>query len=76
LVLVSVFNRWRKDRFGKVSHQFTNHLLFVSFAEVHALTNPSSRGCFLTRLFGSQNKFFLSLHILPVEAAIRGDDHG
>ena len=76
LVLVTVFNRRRKHRFGKVSHQFTNHLLFVSFAEVHALTNPPSRGCFLTRLFRPQNKFFLSLHILVVEAAVRGYDYG
>ncbi len=71
MVLISMFNRWRKHRFSKVSHQFTNHLLFVSFAEIHALTSPSNRGCFLTRLFDSEYKFTLSLHIPPVEAAIQ-----
>ena len=76
LVLVPVFDRRRKHRFSKVSHQFTNHLLFVRFAEVHALTGLSNRGCFLIRLFGLENKFFLSLHIPPVEAAIRGDERG
>ena len=76
LVLITVFNRWRKHRFSKVSHQFTDHLLLVSFAEVHALTSPSNRGCFLIRLFGLRNKFILSLHIPPVEAAIRGEECG
>ena len=69
LVLISVFNRWRKHRFSKVAYQLSNHLLFVGFAEVHALTNLPSMGSLLTRLIRKNYIFFLSLHIPPVEAA-------
>ena len=69
LVLISVFNRWRKHRFSKVAYKLSNHLLFVRFAEVHALTILPSMGSLLTRLIRKNYIFFLSLHIPPVEAA-------
>jgi hypothetical protein len=76
LILVSVLNRRSKHRFGKVSNQFTNHLLFVGFAKNHALTNLPTSGSFLIRWFAQKNTFFLSLHIPPVEAAITRETYG
>ena len=70
LVLIAMLNRWCKHRFSKVSHQFTNHLLFIGFAEVHALTKSPNMRSLLTRLIGKNYNFFLSLHIPPVEAAV------
>ena len=65
-----MLNRRRKHRFSKVSHQFTNHLLFIGFAEVHALTKSPNMRSLLTRLIQKNYIFFLSLHIPPVEAAM------
>ena len=69
LVLVSMLHRGRKHRFSEVSHQFSNHLLFVGFTEVHALTKSPNMRSLLTRLIQKNYIFFLSLHIPPVEAA-------
>ena len=50
LVLIAMLNRGCKHRFSKVPHQLANHLLFVGFAEVHALTIRPTLWSFLIRL--------------------------
>ena len=69
LILVSVLHCRRKHRFSEVSYQFSNHLLFVGFTEVHALTESPNMRSLLTRLIRKNYIFPLSLHIPPSEAA-------
>ena len=76
LMLVSVLYGGCQNGFSKVPHQFSNHLLFIGFAKVHALPDGPSERSFLTRWLASKNTFFLSLHIPPVEAASSREPYG